>query len=128
MKLSEAIRLGAMLRPQAFGTEFDGKGTCAFGAALEACGVPAQQLTSRSLPAEWRWVNSASGTCPECAGVVPVVSSVISMHLNDTHGWTRERIADWVATIEPQDEPPTQPTHEVTHEVLDEPAHSHHDR
>jgi len=24
-------------------------------------------------------------------------------HLNDGHGWTRERIADWVATIETQE-------------------------
>ena len=42
--------------------------------------------------------------------------------------WSIARIADWVATIEPQDGPTTQRTHEVPHEVLDEPAHSHHDR
>lgn len=29
--LHEAIRLGALLKPQAYGTLFDGAGTCAFG-------------------------------------------------------------------------------------------------
>ena len=38
MKLSEAIRLGAMLRMQAFGDFTDGIGSCAWGAANEASG------------------------------------------------------------------------------------------
>lgn len=36
MKLSEAIRLGAMLKPQAFGADIEGDSTCAIGAAIEA--------------------------------------------------------------------------------------------
>ena len=37
MRLSEAIRLGSMLKPQAFDAFFDGVGTCANGAARDAC-------------------------------------------------------------------------------------------
>jgi hypothetical protein len=33
------------------------------------------------------------------------VSKIISVCLNDHHRWTRERIAEWVATVEPQDAP-----------------------
>lgn len=38
MKLSEAIKLGAMNGPQAFDAYTDGVGTCALGAALKAVG------------------------------------------------------------------------------------------
>ncbi len=27
------------------------------------------------------------------------------IHLNDDHRWTREQIADWVATVEPSETP-----------------------
>lgn len=39
MRLSEAIRLGAMMRPQTFGALSDERGTCAMGAAYEAAGL-----------------------------------------------------------------------------------------
>lgn len=38
MRLSEAIRLGAMLKPQGFGSYFRHGATCAMGAAIEAVG------------------------------------------------------------------------------------------
>lgn len=38
MQLSEAIRLGAMLKPQIRCGFFDGQGTCAVGAAADAIG------------------------------------------------------------------------------------------
>ena len=56
MQLSEAIRLGAMLRPQAYGHYFIRGGSCAMGAAYEAYGItdfstmiPTQLFTWESL-------------------------------------------------------------------------------
>ena len=117
MKLSEQIRLGAMLKPQAFGmlrrpvdwppvlgdvlglraTE----GTCAYGAAMDAGYVGAA-------------IDYVAAACPVrghdyCTHVVrPYVMSVV-MHLNDHHRWTREAIADWVETIEAQHEAASEP-------------------
>lgn len=100
MKLSEAIRLGAMLKPQGFG---HGSGyphasaTCALGAAYEAsdCGAGWASLEKR-FPV----VNALPLKCPTCGkanpGMVP--------HLNDDHRWTREQIADWVESIEREQE------------------------
>ncbi|SRR5260221_2358714 len=42
LKLSEAIRIGAKLRPQCFASYFDGVRTCAIGAAWEGSGHPAR--------------------------------------------------------------------------------------
>lgn len=133
MKLSEAIRLGAMLKPQAFGEVNSSKGTCALGAAFEAAGLPIQYgaavggLNTRShlgpamchviVPQAWfDLLEQQVVTCPECS-FNNAISEVIP-HLNDHHKWTRERIADWVATIEAQQEQqqaePVAPAMEVT--------------
>lgn len=74
MKLSEAIRLGAMMHGQYFRGLMNTEGT----AALH----PFERYKSR-------------------------VGDLIR-NLNDKHKWTREAIADWVATIEAQ-----QPTEEL---------------
>ena len=87
MKLSEAMRLGALLGPQAFGQFItkDGGG-CAMGAAIQACSGAA-----------WP-VLLTYATCPACGEKNP--AGAIIMHLNDDHRWTREQIADWVQTVE----------------------------
>src|SRR5580765_2975940 len=93
MKLSEAIRLGSMLKPQAFGHFDTGRGTCALGAAREAAG-------GMSFP-----ISTASpATCPACQQVMVTSEKVWAtaatvVHLNDKHRWTRERIADWVEGV-----------------------------
>jgi hypothetical protein len=127
MRLSEAIRLGAMLHPQAFG-QLSGTvkpkwwqrfrkpvpATCAWGAALEAEGVVSrptlpsdQSIIIRGIspsgriydsPHEWRVVVSPSYQCPECHGTF--VGVALIAHLNDVHRWTRERIAYWVQDVE----------------------------
>lgn len=103
MKLSEAIRLGAMLRPQAFYTAFDGHGTCAWGSAFEANGYRPICRTDKWCPLwcnnPWKKLFEISRQCPVCADRI---SSDAIAHLNDTHKWTRECIADWVETIEAQ--------------------------
>ena len=99
MKLSEAIRLGAMLGPQAFGSLRTSDGaTCAIGAAIEANGHRGVQT----------WWNLMSPGCPVgCDASDQVFSTMILLsativHLNDDHHWTRECIADWVETVEDQ--------------------------
>lgn len=104
MQLSEAIFLGSKLSKQAFGVlcDHDG-GTCAYGAALKAIG-------GKGIAREWPWIADVTHTmpCPEC-GEVESVGAIPSTHLNDMHRWTRERIADWVATVEPREEPTSCP-------------------
>ena len=103
MKLSEAIRLGAMLRPQTRFHLKDQVGTCAMGAALEAVG---SGMEGGSFNRLWPWAKTTAVEIP-CnfipQGYPYTVERVIA-DLNDLYGWTRERIADWVATVEPKED------------------------
>ena len=106
MKLSEAIRLGAMLKPQGSGRFYQNGRTCALGAALDAIG---RLDTSR----EWSEYDLAEKSFPALCAVAtppdwdgysdPPLWRAIEW-LNDCEHWTREQIADWVATIEAQHE------------------------
>lgn len=94
MRLSEAIRLGSMLHPQTFermrqrDRHGDVVATCAFGAATAAGYSYADETT----------LTTELAPCPACGSEFGIVGHV--MHLNDTHKWTRERIADWIETLE----------------------------
>lgn len=101
MKLSEAIRLGAALKPQAFGHAYSGARSCALGAAADAMGIDYYKTN---------WAAVLSGFtgeyhCPVAgcvdSGWMKYVGLIIT-HLNDNHRWTRERIADWVESLETQ--------------------------
>lgn len=126
MKLSEAIRLGAMLRPQGRGDFFvrevaDGKilaatTSCALGAAYEAIHGRTTLHSSRvreRLQEAWPLLDAPQTThpCPLCATVprffmVPTDTLADTItHLNDCHCWTREQIAVWVETFETETEP-----------------------
>jgi hypothetical protein len=103
VKLSEAIRLGAMMKPQGF----DGTGnrecprTCAFGAALDA-------VSGENVAEIWPWLRTLFDPCPVCADVSRpsyYESFGVIPHLNNDHRWTREQIADWVAEIEARSTP-----------------------
>jgi hypothetical protein len=103
MRLSEAIRLGALLKPQAFHSLFKDGGSCALGAALDAIGLSDlddAEVLLRHFPDV-----AAIGVilCPVCPAPQIVsrgrVDSVV-VHLNDQHGWTRERIATFVERLE----------------------------
>ena len=113
MILSEAIQLGAMMTSQAFRVLFKADGACALGAALLAVGVAPEQA-GRSVRRRWPWAFAVSVDCPSC-GRSRLVCEVI-VHLNDDHRWTRERIAAWVAGIEPS-QPPEDPTGETMRTV-----------
>ena len=99
MRLSEAIRLGAMLHPQTFGRvgRYDDGAkvvaTCALGAAKEA-GYFVGGLFA---------VRCERQRCPDAKCLYGrrrrvYLTSWIA-HLNDKHRWTREQIADWVDTV-----------------------------
>ncbi len=108
MRLSEAIRLGAMLRPHGSNSDsmrwwVDHRPTCALGAALHAQGIAAISGDGYSeIKKAHSWIDTESALCPSCPQYIQSPMRVI-YHLNDIHKWTRERIADWVATIEPQE-------------------------
>lgn len=111
LKFSEAIRLGAMLKPQAFGKLQDAGGSCAYGAALDACGIQDQDNVTEQQLCELFPITTAPASCPVCGlhlepqpepwqiRELKTVDEVIT-HLNDWHRWTRERIADFVETLE----------------------------
>jgi len=112
MKLSEAIRLGAMATPKADGVFFDRRteATCAQGAALLAIGKLDRKPRHNhaNMTAAWPWIVTTRVSCPSCGKRGSVRSLII--HLNDEfgtaaggHGWNRNRIAGWVATLEPRD-------------------------
>lgn len=105
MKLSEAIQLGSMLKPQTFGAWGDDDGTCAMGAALDALG----QLKKTEGPREtrikriWPWLKWAFTRkhCPFC-GKWKTFATVCSLiiHLNDEDHVPREQIGKLISEIE----------------------------
>lgn len=116
MRLSESIRLGSMLKPQDY-EYFRGDRTCALGAACDALGIPEDKdydymVSSRDyhkLTNEYPHLHRAA-RCPACLPIQGFWRRLrrheydlgdVVVHLNDDHQWTRERIADWVATVEP---------------------------
>lgn len=96
LRLSEAIRLGSMLHKQGFGSLYTYSGdqvtTCALGAAGAAGYDIARTMHARE----------DALACDVCGFVTDYLDTAIA-HLNDAHKWTREKIADWVETIEPAD-------------------------
>jgi hypothetical protein len=104
MKLTEAIRLGATLKPQIYENWFRDGGTCVIASAFDAVGQLDALLKSIDMPkliqaAGWEQEFITSSSCPACN--TPLNYShltVMMMHLNDFHKWTREDIASWVET------------------------------
>jgi hypothetical protein len=104
VKLSEAIRLGAMMRPQTRGRMRSlGGWTCALGAALDAVGdLDARMPNAESIQrvvAKW---PIAASLVQHPANVYWSSMKSIIVDLNDEHKWTREQIASWVETVELQ--------------------------
>lgn len=113
MKLSEAIRKGAKLRPQSIIKAFDYNwfanietvklSSCALGAAYEAVFKLDINEDSDIDEINANFADDLRREFPELAYHVfhPVdkekanLGDIIS-DLNDSHDWTREKIADWV--------------------------------
>lgn len=105
MKLSEAIRAGAKMRPQTRGVTFSRGKSCAIGAALEGSGLSAYRADVDNdyyllslARTSWPWatrVVAAPIKGMRDSGVLNVV-----WRLNDNRMWSREAIAEWVEVEE----------------------------
>ena len=137
MRLSEAIRLGATMKPQGFGRilSADWDATCAIGAAIDALDLWDQSRDPKfeelygatgsrggratkviDLPRDWQLALATHASCPACDGVSGTLGGLIP-HLNDCHRWTRERIADFVELhegIPTVERPDTQASRDAT--------------
>ena len=98
LKLSEALRLGAMSTEQTFGSLGDSEHTCALGAIMLGFGLPwnsdqsvpngefGELLDSHMVPCQTHWNRPESLT-------------TAIFHLNDESQWPREKIADWLESL-----------------------------
>jgi hypothetical protein len=84
--LSFWMRLGAKMKPQCFGTTFDGVGTCAIGAVRDAIGLPLRDGYIRDF-------------FPQLNKMVDEQQLVYHITLKNDAGMTREQIADWLESI-----------------------------
>ena len=123
MKLSEALRLGAMALPPSHGPVYaraNGAicGACAVGAALFAVGSEADReqwlkvgaSIQREMARFWPWTGDFTTPKPvEPSYDINVVTAMVVLFENSD--WTREQIADWIATIEPTDSVEEVPAH-----------------
>lgn len=111
MKLSEAIRKGATLRPRAHGNYFvalevGGIGSCALGAAWEAVHgdmVCAQGWLCKDFPILARPISDfPNSMLTYCSCLCPPERDIHTLiwTLNDKIGCKRERIADIVEEFE----------------------------
>jgi len=100
--LATAIRAGARRRPeQAFGDYFVGRGaSCALGAAYEGVYRLADEMGGRRPTKDLVWFfDCLEGNiqwCPVEGCKKHLLLSVMLVHLNDRHRWTREQIAAWL--------------------------------
>lgn len=101
--LSDMIRLGAAMKPQAFGALHDDNGgSCAMGAAMDGAGSCGEH-SILNMPGYFDLINFGDGKCDQCdyQGDVNNLSNLcIVAHLNDAHKMSREDIADLVEARE----------------------------
>lgn len=109
MTIYEAMRRGAVLKPQAFDVfRFDGV-TCALGAVADALGLPDtndDDVPLDILAALFPQLTKPA-LCPACSFVRGTYRRWrkfeedlmdVVIHLNDDHRWTREAIANWLGS------------------------------
>lgn len=123
MKASEALMLGSTLLKPMSGVTNDGNGNgCAIGMIAAAMGKT--YLVHMSPPADLDrtieglekilvlpWMSKQvvfPCGCPHRADVIGALIHVFDIHVCQGHsGWTLERLADWLKTIEPQEQEET---------------------
>lgn len=108
LKASDALRVGAKIRPQVFGFVYESGGTCAVGALFEgAFGRLPDTLMGAPCITEGEYARllnaypELSGATPPCPVCLHTSATAYGMmqHLNDGHSWTREEIADWLDSV-----------------------------
>ncbi len=88
IKLSEAIRIGARLRPQCRAEFFKDGGSCVIGAALEGAGLYWKVMAYKAEKRVWpyHWIRE----------LFPNTVSDREFFVRNDNGETREQIADWL--------------------------------
>lgn len=101
LRLSEAIRLGAMTTDQAFWTFADEQGgTCAVGAAIVALGGdPSRDVEAFEAVVRQRVDLSGETICEHAQYWTSTDIAGAIYHLNDQHRMPRNQIADWLAAM-----------------------------
>lgn len=103
-ELAEFILDGAKRRPdQAFGDYYQGlTASCALGAAYEAMYRLPQDASGKRPTRDLDWFFDCLDTVKPCPGgdgcKKRIFLAALLVHLNDDHRWSREQIADWLAT------------------------------
>jgi hypothetical protein len=120
MRLSEAIRMNGMMKPQGFGGDSIASldAPCALGGALQSIGKQPElrEFGFSRVTEAWPWSERQRAYCPACqdaAAQATLVRNVI-WQLNDRHHWTRSQIADYVELIEPAETSSSQPSEILT--------------
>lgn len=111
MTLSDAMRLGAAMVPQAFGDSIVRNGetiTAACAWAAISIGIGDARLHPNLIAVRFPELLQPADCPAECGhqgyfGGLPTLEELIT-HLNDDHRWTREQIADWIDTLKPENE------------------------
>jgi hypothetical protein len=108
MKLSEAIRFGGYGRPQCkwnlISYHKDGNQYCAIGGALSYAGLKDHELAYDAMSVLFPvvWVTCSAPMTESTLERTTVYRFIT--HANDILGWSRDKIADWVETIEMEEE------------------------
>lgn len=118
MRLSEAVRLGAMQvaptidRHKVF--ERDGEdaicGACVLGTAAVAIGIVRNGWYGQAIDGTGLFIDQfpiGAVRVPSPHHGISNTLAYVASSLYESYGWTREQVADWVETIEA-----AQPTHE----------------
>lgn len=119
MRLSEAMRLGAMMGRQLFNHLVDGMDSCAIGAVVLTIGVELSRLKTHqiwdadALRRRWPFLDAivqqpcacAREPRPRAFGRNECDLWPTIVHLNNEHRWSRECIADWIESLEPTLDP-----------------------
>lgn len=95
-RLSRLMREGAKLHPQAWMTQYDGWGTCAYGAVAAGLGFDwdVRGKGKANLPDLWYEVRLGKHYIAAAETALVKRTGYVMTWLNDVHRWTRERIAD----------------------------------
>ena len=137
----EALRLGAMIRPQVKYALFKDGGSCAGGAIMEAAGIVQYDgsamffvnmdrlmMTREMFPVLDMLVRGPEESDYFLKYTYPGSVWEHIVNMNNLYGWTRERIADWLEPIEREYWAKQRDTVAELVEVLSVPIWSHAER
>lgn len=117
MRLSEGIRLGAMMKPQANTHDEYPTKSCVIQAALDSIGEDGDLTVQEGYETFKKLFPIALMRVQRPDLTMQFTDEICSCMfvLNDCERWSRERIADWVESIENQLEQQREAEHATEH-------------